>query len=136
MGQLVTVSSVRNLNPEGVTVTVRGRGFDESIGIYVALCVIPEPGQMPTPCGGGVDMSGASGASVWISSNAPNYGEGLAQPYRPGGDFTARISFTSRIGDVDCRDVPCGVVARADHLRIADRTADVVVPVTFAGSTE
>lgn len=134
-GQVLIVSDVQNLSPQGTTVTVRGRGFDESIGIYVALCVIPSPGEMPTPCGGGVDMAGASGASVWVSSNAPNYGSGLAQPYQPGGDFVARISFTSQIGSIDCRMVPCAVVARADHLRIADRSADVFVPVTFAGST-
>ena len=76
-------------------------------------------------------MSASTGASAWISSNAPNYGEGLARPYEPGGDFEVTLSLSSRIGMIDCRTVSCSIVTRADHLRIQDRTADVVIPVSF-----
>jgi hypothetical protein len=139
-GQRLTVSKAAGLSPDGETVTVTGSGFDPSKGVYVAFCVLPKPGELPTPCGGGADMSGASGASKWISSNPPKYGEGLAQPYGSGGSFTAQLKISPVIGVAaegsqvfDCREVSCGIVTRADHTRTADRSQDVFVPVTFGG---
>ena len=35
-------------------IVITGKGFDETVGIYLALCVMPKKGQLPTPCGGGV----------------------------------------------------------------------------------
>jgi len=130
-GQRLTVTPTRGLSAFGQTVKVRGRGFDETVGIYVGLCVLPRPGAKPTPCGGGVDQDGSSQASAWISSNPPPYGSNLAKPYKRGGTFTVRIKVSPRIGSFDCRVVRCAVVARADHTRANDRTWDVAVPVTF-----
>lgn len=130
-GQVVTVSRAVGLNPSGQLVTVTGRGFNPRVGIYVALCRTPTRGVRPGPCGGGVDMDGSSQSSAWVSSNPPPYGRALAQPYRPGGRFTVRINVASQIGDVDCRVESCAIVTRADHLRINDRSADVVIPVKF-----
>src|SRR5689334_20243775 len=67
-GQTVAASVTSGLNPAGTKVTVRGSGFDLNKGIYVAFCVNKGPGQLPSPCLGGVDMKGESGSSVWISS--------------------------------------------------------------------
>lgn len=130
-GQTVTVSQARGLNPVGQTVTVTGRGFNPRIGMYVALCKTPLKGQRPGPCGGGIDMDGSTQASVWVSSNPPPYGRALAKPYRKGGRFTLNINVSAQIGEVDCRIESCAIVTRADHLRINDRSADVVVPVRF-----
>lgn len=130
-GQTLTVSKSRNLNPAGQIVTVKGKGFDPRVGIYVALCVIPSRGQQPTPCGGGVDMDGSSSASAWISSTPPPYGAAIAKPYGKNGTFAARLRVSPMIGDVDCRNVKCAVVSRADHLRANDRKFDVFVPVSF-----
>jgi hypothetical protein len=130
-GQTVTVSQTRGLNPAGQIVTVSGRAFNPSIGVYVALCKTPVRGQRPGPCGGGVDMAGTTQASAWVSSNPPPYGRALAKPYRKGGRFVVRINVSSQIGDLDCRIESCSIVTRADHLRINDRSADVVVPVKF-----
>lgn len=128
----IVVSDTTALDPSGQTLTVSGRGFDESRGIYVAFCVVPPPGQMPSPCGGGVDLEGGSGASQWISSAPPDYGTGLARPYGPGGTFDATIRVSAMLSpEVDCRLVQCAVVTRSDHTRLADRTLDVIVPVTF-----
>lgn len=131
-GQVLTVSKVRNLKPRGERVVVTGNRFDETVGIYLGLCVLPKKGQIPSPCGGGVDQTGASGASKWISSNPPPYGAALAIPFRAGGRFSVSITVGPRIGDIDCRTTKCAIVVRADHTRNDDRSHDLYIPVTFA----
>ena len=127
----LSVTPTAALNPQGQRLTVTGKGFDPHVGIYVAFCVVPAQGQAPSPCGGGANMSAASPSSVWISSNPPPYGVGLAKPYGKGGTFKVTLQVTSKIGDVDCRVTPCAVVTRADHTRAGDRRFDVIVPVSF-----
>lgn len=131
-GQTVTVSQAKKLSVKGQTVIVSGRRFDETVGIYVAMCVLPAKGGVPTPCGGGIDKTGASGASQWVSSNPPPYGIGLAIPFKVGGTFKVKLKVGPVIGTFDCRKINCGIITKADHLNEADRSADVVIPVTFA----
>lgn len=134
-GEVLTVSKVNGLKPNGAKIIVIGNKFDETVGIYVAFCVLPKKRVLPSPCGGGVDESGATGASKWISSNPPPYGQGLAMPFKPGGRFKVAIKVNAKIGKIDCRKVRCGIVVRADHTRGDDRTHDVFVPVSFQGSS-
>ena len=131
-GQTLKVSQAKNLAPTGAWVTVTGAGYDERIGIYVSMCLRPKSGKLPTPCGGGVNQSGSSGASVWVSSHAPSYGAGLAKPFGIGGTFRVRLFIGPRIGKLDCRKVSCVITTRADHLQTSNRTADVFIPVTFS----
>ena len=132
-GQQLSVTPTAALDPTGQDVTVTGHGYDVGKGIYVAFCVRPRPGQLPTPCGGGADTSGSTGSSVWISSNPPSYGKGLAVPYGPGGSFRVTLHVAAQLdADHDCRKVECAVVTRNDHTRTDDRSQDVIVPVTFA----
>lgn len=139
-GQQVTVTPSSGLDPSGQQVTVTGSGFDTAKGIYVALCVDNGAGQQPGPCIGGVDMEGAGGASAWISSNPPSYGEGLAQPFTESGgrgSFSVTLGVPASDPFTDCLDPAvapngCVVGTRADHTRGGDRTADVRIPVTFA----
>ncbi|WP_157630763.1 hypothetical protein [Kribbella catacumbae] len=141
-GQEVTVSRSEGLNPAGTPVTVRGRGFDLNKGIYVVFCVNKGAGQMPSPCLGGVDMQGASGSSAWISSNPPSYGEGLAKPFTKvdgKGSFEVQLTIKAKDQFTNCLDkkaapLGCVVGTRADHTRTADRSADVLIPVTFTGA--
>jgi hypothetical protein len=137
-GQTLTVSQVDGLEPGGAQVTVTGAGYNMEKGIYVAFCVVPAPGSLPTPCGGGADPTGG-GLSGWISSNPPSYGKDLATPYGAGGTFSTQLSVSATIaaatGAVDCRIAACAVVTRNDHTRTDDRSQDVVVPVTFADAT-
>lgn len=141
-GQTVTVSKANGLNPDGETITVEGSGFDLNTGIYVVLCVDNGPGEAPTPCLGGVDMEGSTDSSAWISSNPPSYGEGLAQPFDEvdgAGSFSVQLHVTAQDEFTDCLDESvaprgCVVGTRADHTRTADRSADVLIPVTFATS--
>ena len=129
----ITVSKSTGLDPAGESITVSGSGFDVTKGIYVAVCVDNGPGQVPTPCLGGVDTSGSGGGSAWISSNPPSYGKGLATPYGPGGSFTVTLSVVASdpVTGTDCGKVQCAVVTRADHTRTSDRSQDARVRLTF-----
>ena len=112
-------------------IVVTGKGFDETVGIYLAYCLIPKADSAPTPCGGGVNKSGIGGASFWISSNAPPYAANLAEPYRAGGRFSKTVEVSDRIGKIDCRKSKCAITVRSDHLREGDRSRDLFIPVTF-----
>ncbi|MCX4390988.1 hypothetical protein OG777_29235 [Micromonospora peucetia] len=133
-GQTLSVTPSTGLGSSGATVTVSGSGYDVTKGIYVAFCVDNGAGTAPGPCGGGADTTGSLGASHWISSNPPSYGEGLAVAYGSGGSFRVTLRVTPAIGAVDCTTRRCVVATRADHTRAADRSQDVRVAVTFARS--
>ncbi|MBB3098237.1 hypothetical protein FHR83_005932 [Actinoplanes campanulatus] len=130
----LSVSKTRGLDRAGETVTVTGRGYDVTKGIYIAFCLDNGPGVLPSPCGGGADTSGGSGASVWVSSNPPSYAEGLTIPYGKGGSFKVSLRVTRMIGDVDCAVRGCAVVTRNDHTRTADRSQDARIPIRFAAA--
>lgn len=142
-GQVLTVTPADHLDPAGTTLSVTGSGYDDTIGVYLAFCVDNGPGVAPSPCLGGVDMGGSSGASVWISSDPPPYGVGIARPFGAGGTFDEQITVTATDADdegnviADCLDgsTKCVVATRADHTNAAVRSADVTVPVYFAGQT-
>ena len=140
-GQTVTVSDVDDLDPEGATVTVTGagfttaNGFDPSIlgdGIYLAVCVDNGVGEVPTPCIGGVDTSGESTASRWITNSGV---PGLTVPMNSNGTFSTTLTIAASDENTDCFDLPtgkqCKVFTRMDHRAGADRSQDVRVPVTF-----
>jgi hypothetical protein len=115
----------------GTLVTVTGTHFDESVGIYLAFCVLPVKGALPTPCGGGANKAGIGDASFWISSNPPPYGKGLAIPYNPGGRFTQKLLISRFIGKNDCKKIKCAITVRADHLMSQDRSYDLFIPVVI-----
>jgi len=125
--QVLTVS--KTTVKSGSTVTVNGKYFDETIGIYLAFCVVPPKGKAPTPCGGGVNKAGSSEASFWISSNPPPYAIGLTEEYLPGGRFTQKVKISKKIGKFDCTKVKCAITVRADHLRSNDRSSDLFIPI-------
>ncbi len=128
-GEILTASSA-TLSRAGA-VKIIGAHFDETVGIYLAYCVLPSKGKLPTPCGGGVNKSGIAAISFWISSNPPPYGIGLAEEYLPGGRFTQSVQVTPMIGKFDCRKIKCAITVRADHTREGDRNYDLFIPITF-----
>ncbi|QNP72798.1 immunoglobulin I-set domain protein [Streptomyces roseirectus] len=132
-GQKLTVTPVNGLAVAKQTVKVTGSGYDEAKGVYVALCVDNGAGELPTPCVGGVDMTGASHSSAWISSNPPDYGEELATPYGAGGTFSVELTVDAKDAYTDCFKVTCVLATRADHTLSGDRSQDVKVPVSFVG---
>ncbi|MDX3672633.1 immunoglobulin domain-containing family protein [Streptomyces europaeiscabiei] len=132
-GQRLTVTPVNNLATEKQTLKVTGSGYDEEKGVYVALCVDNGAGELPTPCIGGVDMTGGSHSSAWISSNPPDYGEELAIPYEDGGTFEVELTVDAKDEYTDCFKATCVLATRADHTLSGDRSQDVRVPVAFVG---
>lgn len=124
-----TISVKATTVKDGSLVTVTGNHFDETVGIYVAFCVIPAKGKAPTPCGGGVNKAGMGEASFWISSNPPPYAIGLTEEFLPGGRFTQKVKVSKKIGKFDCTKVKCAITVRADHLRSNDRSSDLFIPI-------
>jgi len=125
--QLLTVSATTAKS--GSLVTVSGSRFDETVGIYLAFCVVPKKGDAPTPCGGGINKAGIGESSFWISSNPPPYAIGLTDEFLPGGRFTHKVMVSKKIGKFDCTKVKCAITVRADHLRGNDRSYDMFIPV-------
>lgn len=135
-GQELTVSETE-IPTDGTTVTVSGTDFRDDVGIYVSVCVIPDEGEKPSPCLGGANMEGDSGASIWVSSNPPPYAEGLTVPFEDGGSFEVELDTASSDGTTDCLDEDvapngCAITTRADHTRDDDRDADILIPITFS----
>jgi hypothetical protein len=126
-GQQLNVSATTAKS--GSMITVSGNRFDETVGIYLAFCVVPKKGELPTPCGGGVNKAGTGESSFWISSNPPPYAAGLTDEFSPGGRFTHKVKISKKIGKFDCTKVKCAITVRADHLRGNDRSYDMFVPV-------
>jgi hypothetical protein len=126
-GQILTASATSAKS--GTEITVSGKYFDETVGIYLGFCVVPKKGQTPSPCGGGINKAGIGDASYWISSNPPPYGVGLAEEFLAGGRFTKSVKVVAKIGKFDCRKIKCAITVRADHLRSEDRSFDVFIPV-------
>ncbi|MYT92326.1 hypothetical protein GTY40_14935 [Streptomyces sp. SID8359] len=132
-GQKLTVSAGTGLDPAGQKIRVTGEGYGTTAGIYVALCKDNGANRVPSPCLGGADMSGGSKNSQWIVPPGDPYEGELALPFGPGGTFDVEIEIKAKGDGLDCADVPCSVVTRADHRSSGDRSQDVRIPVTFAG---
>ena len=128
-GQVLKVNK-SVIKPGGV-ITITGNRFNKDVGIYVAFCKLPKKGELPTPCGGGVDLTGATLSSVWISSNPPSYGDSLVKKFGVRGNFKLTLRVQPNIGDVDCRIDKCAITVRADHTRSSDRSFDLFIPITF-----
>ncbi|MFE1291976.1 hypothetical protein [Streptomyces sp. NPDC058751] len=118
----------------GQVIIVSGSGYNTAQGVYVGLCAV-EGGQgdsKPTPCLGGQDETGATGASHWVN----NVFGGLfanSSKFGTGGTFGVQIYVKATLddGSVCGQDVECAVVTRADHFDSSDRKYDVHVPITF-----
>ncbi|MYR15450.1 hypothetical protein GTY62_33615, partial [Streptomyces sp. SID724] len=132
-GQKLTVSATTGLDPAGEKVRVTGEGYGQKSGIYVALCKDNGDNRVPSPCLGGADMSGGSKTSQWIVPPGDPYEGDLARAFGPGGTFDVEIEISAKGDGLDCAEVACSLVTRADHRSSGDRSQDVRIPVAFAG---
>lgn len=121
-------------NAAGQNITVTGSGYNTLQGVYVSLCVVDgaQGANKPSPCLGGQDESGTTGASHWVS----NLGGGTlpnTSAFGTGGTFSVQIHVKADLGGGNiCGDtVECAIVTRADHTDTNDRKYDVHAPIDF-----
>ncbi|GAQ57238.1 hypothetical protein [Streptomyces acidiscabies] len=130
----LSLTSPGTATAAGQVVTVSGSGYNTGQGIYVGLCVVDGAAGVnkPTPCLGGQDESGSTGASHWVNNT---YGGLFANSskFGTGGTFSVNVFVKATLddGSVCGQDVECAVVTRADHFDTNDRAYDVHVPITF-----
>ncbi|WP_216589929.1 hypothetical protein [Streptomyces brasiliscabiei] len=131
----LSVTAPNSAAASGQVITVSGSGFNTSQGIYVGLCVVngAQGANKPTPCLGGQDESGATGASHWINNTFGGLFANSSK-FGTGGTFSVNIFVKATLddGSVCGEDVTCAVVTRADHFDSNDRKYDVHVPVSFS----
>ncbi|MFH9038920.1 hypothetical protein ACH4FA_06090 [Streptomyces sp. NPDC017966] len=130
----LSVTAPSTASAAGQVVNVTGSGFNPGQGIYVGLCVVDgAPGaQKPTPCLGGQDQTGSTGASHWVNNTFGGLFANSSK-FGPGGTFDVDVYVNPNLADgsVCGVDVECAIVTRADHLDTNDRKYDVHVPITF-----
>ncbi|MFJ3493121.1 hypothetical protein ACIPPJ_05900 [Streptomyces sp. NPDC086091] len=118
----------------GQVITVTGSGYNTSQGVYVGLCVVDgaQGANKPTPCLGGQDETGATGASHWVNNTFGGLFANSSK-FGTGGTFSVQIFVRATLDDgrVCGEDVDCAVVTRADHFDSGDRKYDVHVPIAF-----
>ncbi|MBZ3901793.1 hypothetical protein [Streptomyces griseiscabiei] len=131
----LSVTAPNSAAASGQVITVSGSGFNTGQGIYVGLCVVngAQGANKPTPCLGGQDESGATGASHWINNTFGGLFANSSK-FGTGGTFSVNIFVKATLddGSVCGEDVTCAVVTRADHFDSNDRKYDVHVPVSFS----
>jgi len=129
----------------GDQIVVSGSGFDATLGIYVAVCKIPDEVDVkPGPCLGGVpeldeDAAGQVGDVQWAPSNWINddwawklFG---ARGYddADSGAFSAYLLIPQRADEfVDCTTESCGIFTRNDHTALDNRGQDLYLPLSFS----
>ncbi|MET8976072.1 hypothetical protein ABZX85_10675 [Streptomyces sp. NPDC004539] len=130
----LSLTSPDSASAAGQVITVTGSGYNTSQGIYVGLCVVDGAAGVnkPTPCLGGQDESGSTGASHWINNTFGGLFANSSK-FAAGGTFSVNIFVKATLedGSVCGQDVECAVVTRADHFDTNDRNYDVHVPISF-----
>jgi hypothetical protein len=121
----VGVAPTTDLDPAGDTVTVTLNNLPADQGVYVRLCVQPQPGTRPA-------SATCDGQGVWVVENFP-YGPtptdgSVVKPSAGPVTIPVRAAF----GDIDCLTTTCGVFTRRDHPAGAtDLTLDTFTALTF-----
>ena len=128
----------------GDRLVVSGEGFDPDLGLYVAVCKVPdELDERPGPCLGGVGSQEVeefeegvvqyaasnwiNGAFTWRLFGARSFDDAEA------GTFTAYIELPPVADEnVDCGIDQCGLFTRNDHTAISDRVQDLYLPLRWA----
>lgn len=123
----------------GETVVVTGDGFDAGIGIYVAICAIPDaPEQKPGPCLGGIPEGAETGeaeasglSSAWVTDDWA-WRAFATHDYGDDGSFEVELTVPSPVGEaLDCRVERCAIATRSDHTAAGDRVQDMLLPVAY-----
>ncbi|MET8830953.1 hypothetical protein ABZX40_29095 [Streptomyces sp. NPDC004610] len=131
----LSLTAPNSASAAGQVITVSGSGYNSGQGIYVGLCVVngAAGANKPSPCLGGQDQSGSTGASHWVNQTFGGLFANSSK-FTTGGKFTVNIFVKAQLedGSVCGEDVTCAVVTRADHFDTNDRKYDVHVPISFS----
>ena len=73
-GEVLTVSKTTQVSA-GEAISVSGKGFDKTVGIYVEMCQIVPAGTLPSVCGGGQNMTGAGSWGRIVTTKARRHEE-------------------------------------------------------------
>lgn len=140
-GKSLSVAGGKLVIVDGAEIAVKVSGLTNSkentaaapSGFYVLTAVDNGPGQQASPAIGGVDMSGETGQSQWITNYPYAGSENIIVPI--GTDLVARttVKVASKDDLTDCSTASNGCVLylRADHRATANRAFDVRVPLEF-----
>jgi len=130
-GQILTVTTAVGVT-DGQEITVFGKNYDRNVGIYVAYCEMSKRGVKPEHCFGGINLTGSSKGSIWITSHKPFVvPSSVVRNFGKKGTFKVKVMVAKFIDKTDCSVVKCAVVTRADHTNSDYRKADVQVPISF-----
>jgi hypothetical protein len=123
----VSVAPTTGLDSTGDTVSVTLKSLPADSGLFVRLCVQPQPGTRPA-------AATCDGQGVWVVENYP-FGPpptngSVVKPSAGPVTLPVRAVF----GAIDCTTTTCGVFTRRDHPSGAtDFTLDTFTPLSFAG---
>lgn len=152
-GQSVTVTSADD-NPlavrdgrlvvvDGATLAVTLAGLDGAeapAGFYLMTAVDNGPGEVATPAIGGVDMTGASHTSRWITNEPYAGSENAVVPIAADGSAQTELQVVAADDHADCAAAAapdgCVLYLRADHRAAAERGYDLRVPLEFGTAAE
>ncbi|MEU9338487.1 hypothetical protein AB0D49_35955 [Streptomyces sp. NPDC048290] len=131
----LSLTAPNSASAAGQVITVSGSGYNSGQGVYVGLCVVngAAGANKPSPCLGGQDQSGSTGASHWVNQTFGGLFANSSK-FSAGGTFSVNIFVKAQLedGSVCGEDVTCAVVTRADHFDTNDRKYDVHVPISFS----
>lgn len=125
----------------GQMLRIEGTGFDAGIGIYVAVCAVPEStGGKPGPCLGGIPEGAESGdvddsalTSAWVTNDWA-WRSFATHQYSDtsDGSFSVTLAIPEAAGEgLDCREAQCAIATRADHTAGSDRVQDLLLPIRY-----
>ncbi|MGW9022349.1 hypothetical protein ACWGOE_12780 [Leucobacter chromiiresistens] len=125
----------------GQEIRIDGTGFDAGIGIYVAVCAVPETaGEKPGPCLGGIPEGAESGdvdtsrlTSAWVTDDWAWRGFATHRyTDADAGSFSVALTMPDPSGEgLDCWQARCAIATRADHTASADRVQDMLLPIVY-----
>ena len=110
---------------------------DAPAGFYLLTAVDNGPGELASPAIGGVDMSGSSGTSQWITNFPYPGSEDIVVPIEDGTATTSvGLASADEFADCTAAENGCVLYLRTDHRSTSNRAFDVRVPLEFVSADE
>ncbi|MDH6213298.1 hypothetical protein M2283_000577 [Streptomyces pseudovenezuelae] len=114
----------------GQTITVTGSGYNTGQGVYIGLCVVDgaQGANKPSPCLGGQDESGTTGASHWVNNTFGGLFANSSK-FGAGGTFSVSIYVKATLDDGSvCGADNVGSLEVYDSAKVERTTEPVALP--------